>query len=194
MLTLQVNLENDKLLNDSLHKIFENLPQEVINEVAEKALYNYLTDTVDYQKQQFIDDLLIKAKTKGLVDNYSSYNSKTAEQLSEMSDEQIQRLDIFTRKVNAYKSPKASMFDKIHQIMEESLKSETIKFVNTNAELSTLLEKQKKAVADDFINITKDVMSNLSFNFIMQTIDQAKMGSFAFSNVQRLENALNQQR
>ena len=94
------------------------------------GLINYLTNTVDYQKQIFIDKTLVEVRKNGWKSSYSYYD-KTPEQLKDRTNDEIIQMDFWKNSVmKNYKSPKESLFDELNILLKSELKTEIIKFVN----------------------------------------------------------------
>lgn len=191
MLTLQLNLENEHLLSNKIEDIISNLSEENQQLLIEKVLYNYLTDSVDYAKENYITEKIAEVRKNGLKNNYSYGNlSITVDEATRMTDEQIRKNSRFIEVIKEYKSPKESIFDKIHKLLEDNLKIETTKFVNQNNELKEIINNQQEIITKKFPEIVTTIMSNIAFGFILNTVKQAEMGQNTNYAIDSLRNIL----
>lgn len=190
MIQVTINLENEHALKDNLQGMFESLTTEQVQEIASKALFKYLTDVIDYEKEQYIKDKILLCRQNGLSGMYS-HNNKSASDLKDMTDDAIVRLDNFrTQYLNNYKSSKESNLENIKEVINSELKTNIKKFVEENKDLSKLVEDKQKAIADNFEELVKGTMHSVGMELINSTIRNASMGANAFQNHTYLSDIL----
>ena len=170
-LTLTLNLENEHLLHNDIVEMFKSLTEEDKKEITKNVLVNYLTNTVDYQKQIFIDKTLAEVRKNGWKSSYSYYD-KTPEQLKDRTDDEIMQMDFWKNNViNNYKSPKESLFDELNNLLKSELKTSIVKFVNENNELKEIMNKHQNFIDNNWIKLITETMSNISVGFLFQALN-----------------------
>ena len=190
-LTLTLNLENEHLLHNDIAEMFKSLTEEDKKEITKTVLFNYLTNTVDYQKQIFIDKTLAEIRKKGWKSSYSYYD-KTPEQLMDRTDEEIMQMDFWKNNViNNYKSPKESLFNELNNLLKSELKTEIIKFINENNELKLLMNKHQNFIDNNWKELVTETLSNISVGFLFQAINNAQMSQMNTYNIMNIQNHLN---
>lgn len=191
MLTLQLNLENEHLLSNKIEDIIGNLSEENQQLLIEKVLYNYLTSSVDYTKELFIKEKIQEIREKGLRHYYYKDSFDISiDRAKEMTDEQIQKHDSFKRILVEYKSPKESLFEKIHTQLEKELYNVTVDFVNKNNGLKEIIEKHQQTVTDSFPEIVQSMMASIGYGFMLNVMKQAESGQHAEYGIQSIHNIL----
>lgn len=189
MITLQVNLENEQLLHVSIEKIFESLSDEKKEELAEKALFKYLTDTVDYGHKQFVDDKLKEVKKIGIRSG-SNYYNKTVDELSRLTDEQILDSDGFRQIEREYVSPKNARFKEINKLLDTKLIETINTFVKSNNDLENMIAEKGQALKEHFPEIVSNVLSTIGYNFILKTVEEARFGPNANYGINQITEIL----
>lgn len=190
MITLTINLENEQLLNGSLQNIFESLSDEDMKEVAKQALVKYLTDVVDYDKERYKHEQIKNVRENGITGLTYSYYNKTKENIAHLDDNGIMNLEGFREIMNKYKSPKESQFEKLNELVKDELKQKANTFIKDNIDLNTLLEDQQNIVKENFPTMVSEVMTKLTFDFMMNTIQQAQMGGYSTNALQQINDRL----
>lgn len=190
-LTLTLNLENEHLLHNDIVEMFKSLTEEDKKEITKNVLVNYLTNTVDYQKQIFIDKTLAEIRKKGWKSSYSYYD-KTPEQLMDRTDEEIMQMDFWKNNViNNYKSPKESLFNELNNLLKSELKTAIVKFVNENNELKEIMNKHQNFIDNNWIKLITETMSNISVGFLFQALNNAQLSQMNNYHIMNIQNHLN---
>lgn len=191
MIEVKLNLENEHVLSNNLNTMLDKLPQKKLEEIAEKVLFKYLTDTVDHEKQTFIENSLKEVREEGLKCG-SSYYSKTIEEISGMSDEGIKNLAGFREKYTGkYKSSKESRLTEIQSTIDTVLKEKITTFVKDNEDLANLLVEKQTNIVQNFHELVNNTMSSLVNTLIMSTIQQAQFGQANFDTLNNITDVLN---
>jgi hypothetical protein len=190
-LTLTLNLENEHLLHNDITEMFKSLTEEDKREITKTVLINYLTNTVDYQKQIYIDKTLAEIRKNGWKSSYPYYD-KTPEQLKDRTDDEILQMDFWKNNViTKYKSPKESLFDELNNLLKSELKTEIVKFVNENNELKLLMNKHQNFIDNNWKELVTETLSNISVGFLFQAINNAQMSQMNTYNIMNIQNHLN---
>lgn len=190
-LTLTLNLENEHLLHNDIAEMFKSLTEEDKKEISKTVLINYLTNTVDYQKQIYIDKKLVEIREKGWKSSYSYYD-KTPEQLKDRTDDEIMQMDFWKNNViNNYKSPKESLFDELNNLLKSELKTAIVKFVNENNELKEIMNKHQNFIDNNWIKLITETMSNISVGFLFQALNNAQLSQMNNYHIMNIQNHLN---
>ena len=190
-LTLTLNLENEHLLHNDIAEMFKSLTEEDKKEITKTVLINYLTNTVDYQKQIYIDKKLIEIREKGWKSSYSYYD-KTPEQLRDRTDDEIMQMDFWKNNViNNYKSPKESLFNELNILLKSELKTAIIKFVNENNELKLLMNKHQNFIDNNWKELVTETLSNISVGFLFQALNNAQLSQMNNYHIMNIQNHLN---
>lgn len=190
-LTLTLNLENEHLLHNDIVEMFKSLTEKDKKEITKTVLINYLTNTVDYQKQIYIDKKLAEIREKGWKSSYSYYD-KTPEQLIGRTDDEIMQMDFWKNSVlKNYKSPKESLFDELNNLLKSELKTEIVKFVNENNELKEIMNKHQNFIDNNWIKLITETMSNISVGFLFQALNNAQLSQMNNYHIMNIQNHLN---
>ncbi len=190
-LTLTLNLENEHLLHNDIVEMFKSLTEEDKKEITKNVLVNYLTNTVDYQKQIFIDKTLAEVRKNGWKSSYSYYD-KTPEQLRDRTDDEIMQMDFWKYNViNNYKSPKESLFEELNNLLKSELKITIVKFVNENKELKEIMNKHQNFIDNNWKELFTETMSNISVGFLFQALNNAQLSQMNNYHIMNIQNHLN---
>lgn len=174
MIQVTLNLENEHVLTEDVKGLFTSLTTEQIQDVAQKALLKYLTDSVDYEKKVYLDNAIAESRKNG-IPNSRSYYAKSAEDLIDLSDERIMLTDAFKEKyLNNYKSGKESRFDEINKIIDEEVAAKAKEFVSSNEKLTGLVEEKQNKLAADFEGIVKEMMFKVLTALVVGTVQKAQ--------------------
>lgn len=191
MVTLQLNLENEQVLSNKIEDIISNLSDENQQILIEKVLHNYLTSTVDYAKEKYINEQIQEVRTKGLRHYYYRDNFDISiDRAKELTDDEIMKYDSFKRLMTNYKSPKESLFEKIHIQLEKELHNVTVDFVNKNHGLKEIIEKHQQTVTDSFPEIVQNMMSSIGYGFMLNVMKQAENGQHATYGIDSIRQIL----
>lgn len=190
MIQVTLNLENEHVLKDNLNALFDSMSTEQIQEVAQKALFKYLTDAIDYEKEIYISEKIAESRENG-IKNSSSWHSKTVKELEPLSDDAIKRLDAFKEKyLNNYKSNKESRLNQINEILDKEITNKAKEFVSSNKDLAKLVVKKQEAIAENFETIVKDTLLSVVTNLIYGTINNAYIGASNINQTQIITDVL----
>ncbi len=176
MIQVTLNLENEHVLSEDIKGLLGSLTKEQIQEVASKALFKYLTDTIDYEKEVYIIESIAESRKKG-INASSSWHSKTIEELKDMSDDNIKNSDAFKNTyLKSYKSSKESRFEEINGIIDKEITKKATEFISSNNDLNNLVTKKQEVISENFETLVKETMLSVATSLIFGTINNANMG------------------
>lgn len=190
MITVQINFENEQALAGTAEDMMKQLSPEAVEKLTFEVLLKYFTDSVDYGKQKYIEEKIKEIREHGLK-NSSSYYSRTKEQIDELSDVQVQQLDGWRDIMRNYKSPKESLFDKIHKLLEEKLDKYANEFVKSDNNLKEVITKHEEVLVNNYPEIVKTVLSQLMYGYVQNTLMQASYNPNMSQAVNDIREILN---
>lgn len=191
MIQVTIDLKNEHVLRGNLQNLMNELNEEQVKEITEKVLFKYLTDIVDYDKEMYIQSKIDYSRENGIKNARSSWNNKSKEELKDLSDEQIKKLQGFTESYLAtYKSPKESRFESLNSMIDDEIKKSAVNFIKENSNLHTLISEKESKIAENFEEIIRDTIMGILGGLVSKVISSSYNSSYGFDQIQNIQQIL----
>lgn len=195
MISITLNLENEHLLDGKIEKLLDNLNDSQKESIAKEVLFKYLTDTIDYEKREYIANAIKETREQGITfferNGHTSYYDRNAQYFKDKSDEAISRDDSFIKKyLTDYKTNKQSRLEKINEELSKHLEEKTKNFIESNTDLKKLITEKENILSENLEDIVAKTMSSIMSSLVFDTIQNARFSAQNTSHLRHIEERL----